>query len=78
MTTPQNELYRLSSSIRELKELFQTPEGELSLFKKVDYIYRTHDITFKRLDYLSHQMSIIIKLLSKGKYESGNDNDSGD
>lgn len=78
MTTPQNELYRLSSSIRELKELFQTPEGELSLFKKVDDIYKTHNITFKRLDYLSHQMSIIIKLLSKGKYESGNDNDSGD
>lgn len=65
MTTPQNELYRLSDRIKGLTEMFEVDEGETSIFDEVKLLYIEHCDIVKRLDMLQDQLTLIIKLLSK-------------
>lgn len=65
MTTPQNELYNLSEKVRRLTALFEVNREELDIFDNVKEIYIISERLAKRIDNLSDQMAIIIKLLSQ-------------
>lgn len=64
MSTPQNELYKLSNNVRALTELFETEDDENSIFDNVKLLYLGHQDIVKRMERIEDQMALIIKLLT--------------
>ena len=64
MTTPQNELYRLSDKVKRLTDMFEDYDEERTLFDDVKQLYNDRESITKRLDRMEDQMALIIKLLT--------------
>ena len=68
MTTPQNELYRISQSIRDLYDLFEPKnEDEDSIFERVHNIERTVVDIMNSQHRIDSSLYLIIRIMETAK-----------
>lgn len=65
MTTPQNELYRLSDRIKDLYEMFKGDEDGKNIFDSIKQIELKQIDMITRMQRQENTMNLILKLLAQ-------------